>query len=172
MHKGDHMKHILFVCTGNTCRSSMAEGIFKAVVGKDDKLRGKYTVSSAGVSAYPGDSASGHSIKVLKDEWDIDISTHRSSPMNAEAVRGSDLILTMTRSHKDAVLSQFPEAAHKTYTLKEFASEQAPDRQIQDYNYMLDILDPYGMPLHIYRKCAYEIKDSVDKLTLKFLKMG
>jgi len=164
------MRKILFVCTGNTCRSSMAEGIFGDAVKKDTLLNGQFVAFSAGISAYDGDPASSSSIKVMKEEWGIDICSHRARRITGNDVETSELILAMTRSHKEAILSMFPNARHKVFTLKEFAAGVDADRNIEEYNFALDIMDPYGMSAHVYRRCALEIKNAVDKVIEK-LKM-
>lgn len=137
------MRRVLFVCTGNTCRSSMAEGIFKhllALEGIDD-----VAVSSAGVYALTGQPASPEAVEALA-EWGIDISNHKARLLTPEMVREADLILTMTARHKMAVLEMVPEAAGKVFTLTEYVGFGG------------DIPDPIGKPLFFYRQNAEEIR--------------
>lgn len=144
----------------------MAEGFFRDAVrrmGMEDRL----SVESAGVSAFDGDTASSYSINVLAEGWGIDLSAHRSRGINENLMRKADLVLTMTRSHKGAVVSMFPQYGSKVYTLKEYVMGPAADKRFEEYNYNLDITDPYGMPVHVYRRCAEEIKEAVDKLVQK-----
>lgn len=113
------MLHILFVCTGNTCRSPMAEGLLRKLA----KERGvDVEVRSAGVSAIPGTSISRHAAAILQDEG-IHDAIH-SSQLSAEAVAWADLILTLTGAHKRHLLQVFPDAVAKTHTLKEYVQTQ------------------------------------------------
>ncbi len=161
------MIHILFVCTGNTCRSSMAEGLFKDAIEKDLQLAGRITISSAGIAALGGDPASEYSVKVLRENWGIDISSHRASSITVTELKKADLVLTMTRGHRDMILSAFPWAKDKVFTLREYVQTNPKDNSVKEYDYSLDIMDPYGMPIQVYKKCAEEIKQAVEKLVVK-----
>ncbi|ETT42087.1 MULTISPECIES: low molecular weight protein arginine phosphatase [unclassified Paenibacillus] len=113
------MLHILFVCTGNTCRSPMAEGLLRKLA----KERGIHVeVRSAGVSAVPGTSISRHAGGILQDEGIQDRIV--SSQLDGEAVAWADLILTLTGAHKRHLLQYFPDAVTKTHTLKEYVQTQ------------------------------------------------
>lgn len=113
------MLHILFVCTGNTCRSPMAEGLLRKLA----KERGiELEVRSAGVSAISGTSISRHAAGILRDEG---INDHIiSSQLSGELVAWADLVLTLTGGHKRHLLQYFPDAVSKTYTLKEYVHEE------------------------------------------------
>lgn len=147
------MKTILFVCTGNTCRSSMAEIMFKEMLKEVEDMDIK--VISAGTWALPGQGASENAIKAMQEK-NIDLSEHSSTPLTEKLVNEADLILTMTRNHKNQILSQVPMAKEKVYTLKEYA----------DYNF-IDIIDPFGGNIQIYRQCAKEIEEALKKILVK-----
>lgn len=112
---------VVFICTGNTCRSPMAEAIVKS---KNEDIKAK----SAGVFASNGSPAS-RQVETLLKEKNISFS-HRARMLDRELAEWGDLLLTMTESHKALVLRDFPELSHKVYTLKEYASEE-------------DLYDPY-----------------------------
>ncbi|WP_071542372.1 low molecular weight protein arginine phosphatase [Neomoorella thermoacetica] len=115
------MPGILFVCTGNTCRSSMAA----AIAAKLAKERGlDVTISSAGLAAREGDPATPEAVQALA-EMGLDLSSHRARQLTAATVRDADLILTMTAEHRERILRDYPEARGKTYTLKEYV--QGPE---------------------------------------------
>ena len=104
------MQRILFVCTGNTCRSPMAEAILK------NKNLDRIEVRSAGVYAANGSEASAHAQRVL-DEKGIE-HHHQSSLLTKDEVDWADLILTMTASHKTAILQQYPAVREKAFHLE------------------------------------------------------
>lgn len=113
------MLRILFVCTGNTCRSPMAEGLLRKLA----KERGiDLAVQSAGVSAIPGSSISRHAAAILQDEGIRD--AFESSQITEQLVAWADLVLTLTGGHKRHLLQFFPEAVTKTYTLKEYVHNE------------------------------------------------
>lgn len=153
---------VVFVCTGNTCRSCMAEGIFRAVSSEMREGAG-FSAMSRGLHAFDGDSASEHSIKALKNLWNIDISLHKAKMLDHKDVLQADLLLTMTRQHRDTLRERYPEKLSSIFTLKEYAYlELGVDSKL------LDISDPFGMPYQTYERCAKEIlecvKRALDKL--------
>ncbi|MBV9491794.1 MAG: serine hydroxymethyltransferase, partial [Verrucomicrobia bacterium] len=137
-HDGDALsqpKTVLFVCTGNVCRSPMAEGLFRALAADRHDLK----VRSAGVSTYPGQPASSHAVQALA-ELGIDIGQHRSTPLSDELVEEAGCIVAMTQSHLDSILYLYPEAAEKTFLLREF----------EDNASSLDLADPIGLGYDAY----------------------
>jgi len=154
------MKRILFVCTGNTCRSSMAEALLRHELEKEGMDR-EYHVSSAGTSAFPGMPASHNAIEALKAEG-IDLTRHSSSSLDADVIDMADLILTMTGVHKKRLLQLKPDAASKTYTLGEYCGVSRNT----------DIQDPFGGDIDIYMNCRDEIKRHILVLVEKLKEKG
>ena len=144
------MIRVLFVCTGNTCRSPMAEAILK-----DKKIEG-IEVQSAGVYASHGQEASLHAKNVL-GENQIDF-LHQSKPLSPELLEWATYIFTMTEGHKSAVMNSYPQVMDKTFTLKEFVNDDKYDR---------DIMDPFGGSKEIYRETFNELRELIDQLVKK-----
>jgi len=142
------MKTLLFVCTGNLCRSPMAEGLCRDAAAK----LGKYRAISAGVGAINGLPPTHHSVRAVK-ELGIDISQQRSQMLTAELVREADLILGMTESHVEAIFSLYPEAEEKTYLLGDFEDNLAPHER--------EVPDPIGSSYSIYVHCRDRIQRGV-----------
>lgn len=161
------MKTILLVCTGNTCRSAMAEGIMRSVLVEKGIPESEYVVKSAGLAAVDGDRASGNAVLALEG-YGIDIKEHKAKMVNRELLKEADLALAMTRGHKDRIIRAFPEFSEKVFTLKEYANAAGVDRDFYDYDFSLDIQDPFGMNLEEYRRCSQEIHMSILKIVERF----
>ncbi|ANU14033.1 Low molecular weight protein tyrosine phosphatase [Planococcus halocryophilus Or1] len=138
---------ILFVCTGNTCRSPMAEAIVTAKNLKEIEAR------SAGIFA--GEAPLSENAQSVLNQQQISFS-HTSKPLDMEDLEWAELVLTMTNSHKMAILQAYPETAAKLFTLKEFAADSTED-----------VSDPYGGPIALYEKTFQELKLLIDKLIMK-----
>src|ERR1043165_3007855 len=142
------MKTILFVCTGNVCRSPMAEGIFRQAV----KGQGDYRVLSAGLGAVEGPPPSAYAVDAVR-ELGIDISSQRSRMLTPEMVQQADYIFGMTHSHVDTVTLLYPQAAEKTFLLREF------DETLDTFE--KDISDPIGGSYEIYLNCRDQIEQGI-----------
>jgi RpiB/LacA/LacB family sugar-phosphate isomerase len=149
------MKNILFVCTGNICRSPMAEGLFRRAV----QGRGDFRILSAGLGAMDGQAPTQHSVQAMR-ELGIDISGQRSRMLTADLVRQADFIFGMTHGHVDTIALLYPPAAEKTFLLREFDETLEP--------YEKDISDPIGSAYGVYVDCRDQIEQGIASL-LKFM---
>jgi len=146
-------KTVLFVCTGNSCRSVMAEYILKSqVAGRDD-----VEVMSAGTGVFIQSGASSETIAVLAEEG-IEATDHLARPINTILLKKADLIIVMTRRHRDQVLERVPEVEKRVYLMKEFSDVSSNDEG------NLDIPDPIGQPRSMYKECLREIKEAIHKI--------
>jgi RpiB/LacA/LacB family sugar-phosphate isomerase len=152
------MKTILFICTGNVCRSPMAEGIFRKAV----QSRGAFRVLSAGLGAMQGQPPSAHAIQAVR-EIGIDIASLRSRMVTPELVLQADYILGMTHSHVDTVTLLYPQAAEKTFLLREF------DETLDTFE--KDISDPIGGSYEVYLNCRDQIEQGIASL-LRFIEQS
>ena len=136
---------ILLICTGNTCRSTMAEVLLRQIIASDSTSV-DVEVYSAGLAAIEGMPATEQAIKVMQEKG-LNLSNHSSRLVSPDLLE-ADLILTMTLRHKQVLLRANSKLAEKTFTLKEYAGEKQE----------LDILDPYGGSVDVYRATAEEIQ--------------
>jgi glycine hydroxymethyltransferase len=149
------MKTILFICTGNVCRSPMAEALFRHAI----KGRGEFRAVSAGIGALDGQPPTPHSVRAMR-ELGVDISGQRSRMLTTELVRSADIILGMTHGHVDTIALLYPAVAEKTFLLREFDETLEP--------YEKDISDPIGSPFDIYVECRDQIEQGIASL-LKYM---
>ncbi len=137
-------QRILFVCSGNTCRSPMAEALAKQLLSGVECL-------SAGLATTSGMSPSVYSVEVMA-ELGIDISGYRSRLVTTELVEWADVILTMTLYHKELLCRDMSAATGKIFTLGEYSALGE------------DIPDPYGLSKDIYRICRDAIVQNLQKI--------
>ncbi len=138
---------VVLVCTGNTCRSPMAEVMLKKRLADKldcpvDQLEDRgFLVMSAGLSATPGGRSAAEAQSVMQERG-LDLTMHESQPLGERIIRFADIIITMTRAHRDAIVSHLPEAAQRTFVLSRNRG---------------DVSDPIGGPIDQYRRCAEQI---------------
>ncbi len=142
---------ILIVCTGNACRSPMAEGLLKEML--PEPSRRLVIVSSAGTNPIEGNPPTPNAILAAR-ELGADIAGLVSRAVRPEMISGADLVLTMEQAHRDRVAELVPEAWEKTHLLKGYGQKGIP-------TYMREIKDPIGMPLEFYRAIAAEIESNL-----------
>lgn len=143
--------NVYFICTGNTCRSPMAEAILASIQLQNVDVR------SAGIYALEGGEMSENAKSVLEAEQ-ISMD-HRSKMVNVEDLQWADLILTMTSAHKELVLHSFPDVKDKIFTLKEYTAPYTSK----------DISDPFGGDYHQYEQTFQELKQYINILKDKLI---
>jgi protein-tyrosine phosphatase len=177
---------VLFVCTGNICRSPVAEALLQT---RGGELGLPISVRSAGSWAQKGNPATPNAILAAR-EMGLEIEGHRARPLADRLVREADLVLALAREHRDEILYLVPEAASKTFTLKELAAllEALPpapvhaDRdaavsRISEADRLRggagapvlrdpDVRDPIGSALFAYRDVAWDIQTAIDSVLI------
>lgn len=145
----------LFVCTGNTCRSPMAEGLFRKMVAErmqcreEDLIDHGILAASAGLATRGGSPASREAVQLLLDEDTVDLRDHASQPVTEDLLFRADLVVAMTAAHRDAIITTFPELVNRTRLMSPVG---------------VDISDPYGGSVDEYRSCRDEIRACLEQL--------
>ncbi len=137
------MPKVLFVCTGNLCRSPIAETVLSHEL-IERTADGYWQVDSAGLQATPGATPTEESVQAMQ-EYGYDMREHRARKLDAGQVKAADLILVMTHDQKETIVRYCPEHAHKVYLLSEMVGQN------------FEISDPYGTTLMHYRNTAAQI---------------
>ena len=150
---------IMFICTGNICRSAMAQWLLKQKL--EDKEIKNVEVYSCGVYAQDGDIPTWEAKRVMMDEYSIDMNKHRATNIVNSNIKEMDLILCATSRHKRDVLRIYPELEGKVFTMKEYVGY---DREYHD---KIDIKDPWGYDIETYRSCIAEIDECLELLIKK-----
>lgn len=143
---------VVFVCTGNICRSPMAERLLHSKLGPASG----WSVASAGLMAGYGHPASEAAVTALR-EVGVDMTDHVSRPLTAALANAATLIIVMTAAHKDQLQLRFSGTGEKAFLLKSFLDEPGAD-----------VLDPIGMPLSVYRKLRDDMNEAIPEI-IEFL---
>ncbi len=146
-------KNVLFVCTGNSCRSVMAEYLLKQKV----RDRKDVAVFSAGTGVFLHSTASHETLMVLKEKG-LDASGHVSQPLDSVLLKQADLIFVMTKMHRSQILDRVPEVEQRIYLMREFIDDPNGDE------HQADIPDPMGGTHEAYKNCLKDISKAIDKI--------
>jgi protein-tyrosine phosphatase len=144
---------IVLVCTGNTCRSPMAEVLLKKRLAerlgcKIEELDDRgVVVMSAGINAPPGGRAAAEAIQTMQ-EFGLDLAQHESQPLSERLVKFADCIITMTAGHREAILQAWPDAESRVHMISRGNG---------------DVADPIGGPLELYRRCAAQLDEYLER---------
>ncbi len=152
------MQKIMFVCTGNICRSAMAEKLLAKRV-KEENLDAE--IYSCGTFAENGDYPTVEAIEAMQ-EYDVDMKKHRATNIRESNIEKMDLILCATTNHKNMVLQLYPQLNGKIYTMKEYVGDTKDG---------INISDPWGCNLTIYRMCAAELNKITEEIIDKMKNM-
>jgi protein-tyrosine-phosphatase len=145
--------NILIVCTGNTCRSPMAEGILKSILkekGIDD-----IHVASAGIGAMVKMPATPFAVEAARN-WGVEISGHRAQQLTPKLIEEADLILAMAPEHVEEILRRKPDAVRKTFLIKAFPAPYSSSQE--------RVQDPIGGTLDDYNQTYLELDEILRKI--------
>jgi len=154
---------VLFVCSGNICRSAMAAGYFRQLT--SDKGLSHVLVDSAGTLGIEGSPAAREAVEVMRDVG-IDLSAHRSRGVRAEDLRTADIVVAMTRDHLEFLAARHPEGHGDRVLLRYY--EESPDADSD----APDLEDPIGRSLEFYRDQLPVLVRCLDHLALHIKHLG
>ncbi len=157
------LKNILFVCTGNTCRSPFAEFMMRKLLEErlGDDAASKIRISSAGTYAFSGVEPPPDAQRSAR-EFDVDLSPHRSRSIHLSMMEAADLILCMTAMHKAHLVARFPWFEDRIFILKKYAGGRYSQGEMETTDESFDIDDPIGKGIGEYRKVFGEIREYMD----------
>ena len=175
MEKGKDKFKVLFVCTGNSCRSPMAEGILKKML-RENKVD-NFEVSSAGISTLSGVPASLFAMEVSRAR-NVDLSQHRSRQLNKRILKKADLILAMSDEHLEYVGKIDKSALDRAYLLKAFSPsshkirEDPPASNKDEGPGVLYIKDPIGGSIDDYNRCFMELEEEIGRVFQELISLA
>ena len=149
---------IMFICTGNICRSAMAHWLLKKKL--EEKNRKDIDVYSCGIYAENGDWSTEEAKEVM-EEYGVSLKEHRATNIRNSNIEEMDLILCATESHKRETINMYPNLKEKVYTMKEYVKYSKNGQE------ETNIKDPWGYGIATYRMCAAEINEVLDLLIEK-----
>lgn len=153
------MIRVLLVCTGNTCRSPMAEELLDDAIGRSTKLAGKVKCRSAGTFACEGAEATSEAKQVM-EEYGLNLEKHRARQYNCEMADKYDVLLAMDYNVFEQMEALTPDYAHKMHTMLGYAQGLDGERTEE----RLTILDPFDEGIEEYRECARQLSDTSIKI--------
>lgn len=141
------MKKLVFVCSGNTCRSPMARALFGQLLKEADPIKlDEYEIVSAGIFAVEGVPASPEAIEVM-NEVGLDLNDHQARKVTREILENATWVVTMSQSHRDYIIELYPEIKSRVASVYEFAGQEHQE-----------ISDPFGGGVDVYRACRDELR--------------